>query len=550
MSARPLYPFLFALYLAAAFAAENRAMVIRPLELGRTAALALAVALLGWVLSRLATRDPHRRAGITLLVVLAFGAFRQLRIELSPWLPELLHGALPAFVVWSALLAASALAVARVKPDRSLAGVTRFLNLTSVIALAFPLVSLLGGRGSAQPGPASQPDAELPLDLPLPDAPPLPADAPDIYLIVTDQYTGSELLRENFGYDNRPFERALDSLGFVTPARPRANYMMTTLSLASMLNWTLLDALADSLGRDHRDEEPLHRLIESNRAVRLLRGLGYRFVFVPTSFPATVANRWADVTLEPPALVGARLVDRWLEPTPVGALLEWHCRRTRCKATGFPYEIESADRVEWKFDQLARLARADEQAPRFVFAHLLMPHAPYQFDADCRRREPWWPMGEALLDPETAAAYLAQVGCLNRRLLEVASAIRAHSRRPPVILIQGDHGFGRIVRDRVGRSVLAPAELDPAQVRERLSVFAAYYLPPAPSDPASALVPYDSITPVNLLPLVLNRYLGTAIPLQPDASWWSDNPHVYDFLPVRMSDTPFAAATRPPARSR
>lgn len=538
---RPLYPFLFACYLVIAFAAENRAMIIRPLELGRTLALGLAVALAGWLLARLVTPQQDRRALCALLFVIAFSAFQRFRIELSVWTPPVLHGALFGFAVWSALLIAGVLLIARVRPNRSLQGLTVYFNLTAVILLAFPLLSLATARQAvARPSPDAPPETVLSLPLPAVDR--LPGSAPDIYLIIVDQYTGTRLLQENYAFDNTGFERALDSLGFVVPARPRTNYVQTVLVLASMLNWTLLDGMTEVLGRNSRDEEPLHELIESNRTVHFLRGLGYRFVFVPTSYPATTANRWADVSLEPPARAGARLVDGWMEATPLGALLDWQCRRTRCLETGFPYEIESAERNEWKLAELGRLAGSVE-GPKFVLAHLLMPHAPYLFRADCSHREPFWPRGEDLRDRAVVSeAYTAQITCLNRMLLETVRSILERSDRPPVILIQSDHGFGRVVRDGVGRSVVPFQELDPAQVRERLSVFAAYHLPTTTPAVGSAQLPHDSISPVNVLPLVFNRYLGTTIPLVPDDSWWSDQPELYDFVPVEMSDAPFGPA--------
>lgn len=532
MKKRPLYPFLFAGYLVAAFAAENRELIIRPLEFGRTLALALAVAATGWLAARLFTRQTHRRALVALVFVAAFSLFARIRIELSVWTPAALQGALPGFVAWLMLFTAAALAIARLAPQRSLANVTRFLDLTAAIVLVFPLLALLAPRRAGAAPHADAAPAETVVDLPLPAAAPRADPPPDIYLIVVDQYTRTDALRDNYGFDNTPFERALDSLGFFVPQSAHANYVHTILSLASLLNWTHLHGVAAALGAGSRDTDPIHELIESNRAVHFLRASGYRFVFLPTSFPATAANRYADASLRPAPRAGARLADAWLRTTPLGPLRDWQCRRTGCLQNEFPYEIESARRNEWKLRQLAAMPeRAD--GPVFVLAHLLLPHEPYLFRADCTHRKPYWPRAAALRDSAVAEAYTDQTSCLNRKLLTVVREILQRSERPPVVLIQSDHGHGRIPRDHLGLSLVPFEQLDPAQVRERLSVFAAYYLPPAP---AGAPQPYHSISPVNVLPLVFNRYLGTAIPPLEDDAWWSDYGGLYDFTRIDLAE--------------
>ena len=526
MTARPLYPFLFAVYLALAFAAENRELIIRPVELLGTVALSLGVAISGWLLSRLVTLRSDRRALLTLAFVLAFSLFERFRLELNVWTPGALHGALAGFVVWLALLAACAFLVRLGR--RSLAPLTAFLNLTSAIVLLFPLLSLIGASRAQAASAAGEAPAETVLDLPVPPAVPLPANAPDIYLIVLDQYTGSAALREVYGYDNSPFERALESRGFVVPARAHGNYAHTILSLASMLNWTHLEGLATALGRDSHRLEPVYQLIESNRAVHFLRASGYRFVFLPTSFPATASNRWADHALPAPPRAGARLVDAWLRATPIGAARDWNCRRTQCLRTDFPYEIESAAHNEWKLDRLGELA-AGEPGPKFVLAHLVLPHEPYLFEADCSRRAPFWPLGPESGDgPAFRAAYTDQITCLNRMLLDVVEEILETSEREPVILLQSDHGHGRIPRDRLGRNLIPFEAMDTAQVRERLSTFAAYYLPPVDGGEAVSA----DVTPVNLLPLVFDRYLGTSFGRAPDHVYWSEYGRLYDFRRV------------------
>ena len=110
----------------------------------------------------------------------------------------------------------------------------------------------------------------------------------------------------------------------------------------------------------------------------------------------------------------------------------------------------------------------------------------------------------------------------------LVDTLLAKSRTPPVILVQSDHGHGGIALDPIiGKN--APLDrLSPGQLRERTNVFAAYYLP----DGGDRLV-HDSISAINVLPMVFNHYLGTTIPLKPDGSYWSEFGLPYRFTKVR-----------------
>jgi hypothetical protein len=120
-------------------------------------------------------------------------------------------------------------------------------------------------------------------------------------------------------------------------------------------------------------------------------------------------------------------------------------------------------------------------------------------------------------------AYVEQVACVNRKLQDVVDSILAHAPRPPVILIQADHGHGRLGR-KLPDLAVSPAP----QVAERISVFAAYHLPGVAKEEIG-----DSITPVNALRLVLRHYFGAELPPLPDLTYWSSNDRPYDYSWVR-----------------
>ena len=337
-------------------------------------------------------------------------------------------------------------------------------------------------------------------------------------MIILDEYTGVRSLRANFGFDNEPFLDSLRRRGFIVPRTPRSNYVHTHLALAAMLNWHLLDDRPAQLKVWNGALATDYAAIEDNRTWRYLRGLGYRFVFLPSAYPGTRRNRFADLQLPQPSKVVQEFGLVWSQRTvliPVAAL--W-CRSFGCGGDDFPYRPAPASLIDWKFEQLAKLP--DSAGPLFVFAHMVLPHEPYAFNADCSHRTPLWPRTAAESnEPAAKAAYVDQIRCLNSKLSRLISSLLSESETPPIIVLQADHGNGRLGGEF--------ASLDGAsrdQVEERIDPFAAYYLPDQAAD-----VIYDSITPVNVLPRIFNHYFKAGIPLQPDATFWSTWKEPFDF---------------------
>jgi hypothetical protein len=107
------------------------------------------------------------------------------------------------------------------------------------------------------------------------------------------------------------------------------------------------------------------------------------------------------------------------------------------------------------------------------------------------------------------------------RTVALVDGILAGEDEPPVIIILSDHGPGIDfdVQDPLG------SDLD-----DRTSNFLAILSPGQ-----SRLLP-PGTTPINVLPRVLNAYLGTSLPLQPDTLWaWRTGSSVLDLVPLDPS---------------
>jgi hypothetical protein len=334
----------------------------------------------------------------------------------------------------------------------------------------------------------------------------------DIYLIIMDEYANSSVLRERFGFDNAEFEDSLRQLGFVVPKVIRSNYVHTLLSLPSLLNFSHLTRLAVELGTGNTDPTVPDYLVENNRTAAYLKSQGYKFLFFPSQWwISTGHNRNADWEFH-----------AWSGLDPVRDATRSDLRRAFIGTTPLALLHNSdgpdADHVKRTLSAIAEVPHRPE--PTFTLAHILNPHYPYVFDANCHtlatRPASRWGHGRE-------DAYLNQVRCLNSLVLKTVTALVQSSEPAPIILLVGDHGTNSL-----GYSEARSAEaVSPAQARERFGAFGAFLLP---GEGARHLV--DTVTLVNLVPKVLNHYLGAGIHLAPDKLYMSLERTPYLFAEV------------------
>jgi hypothetical protein len=152
------------------------------------------------------------------------------------------------------------------------------------------------------------------------------------------------------------------------------------------------------------------------------------------------------------------------------------------------------------------------------------------FRADCRLSTQFSVEGRV----SRQRAYIEQLQCLNHLLLQTVTALLQGSSVPPVILLQGDHGTN-LLRYSDAKSA---ASVTPAQARERLGAFGAYYLP----DGGGRLFS-DTVTTVNVFQKVLSHYYGADIAPAPDELFVSLERTPYDFAKVDAGTLRVAGAT-------
>jgi hypothetical protein len=394
---------------------------------------------------------------------------------------------------------------------RYLDRVTTFFGLTGLFLVVWSGVRIVSDQLASRRAVRSS-RLVRELEVPLPVQGKAPEPRRDIYLIILDEYANASVLQERFGFDNHEFVDSLRHLGFVIPGLIRANYVHTLLSLPSLLNFSHLSRLGEELGTHNLDPTLPNYLVEHNRTAAFLKRQGYKFLFYPSQWwISTEHNRNADWEFQ-----------AWSDFNPARAATESDLRRafvgTTPPALLYNNDVHDADYVK---RTLAAIERAPERGEAtFALAHILNPHYPYVFGVDCRplptRPNRDWGQGRE-------EDYLNQLRCLNTLLLRTVRTLLQRSEPDPIILLVGDHGTNSLKY----MEAKSAASVSPAQAQERFGAFGAFYLPGAGAQHLA-----DTLTLVNLLPRVLNHYLGASIPLAPDKLYMSLEQAPYSFAEV------------------
>jgi hypothetical protein len=487
----PLHSLLFGIYPVLALIAAN--LQEAPLEDGLRAIVAgiLLTFVLLSVLNLL-FKDWHRAGLLTTILLLSFFSYGHVYMGLKTLgdiglLVARHRFLLPAWAVltifltwfvWKRLSVLEASASA--------------LNTVALILLIFPLIQITAFLARDWfAGPATSSTAEG-LEATTSDL-----DAPDIYYIIADAYSRQDLLEKFYDYDNTEFLNQLKELGFYIADCSLSNYPKTRLSLTSSLNMDYLENLGIT-ANDQGDE--FWRRIRNSVVRKTLEAEGYQIVSLETGFYWT---EWPDADIylsrREQGLGAIRLngfetvlLQTTLVRAPLDLLSGQDEQATTTFEGGTPEE--HFDITRYALDSLDELAFVD--GPKFVFAHLLIPHGPFVFDAE----------GVFVTEPRSLVeSYNAQVTYLNLRLLESLTTIINESERPVVIILQGDHG--------------GPGT---QLTYDRMKILNAYYLPEGEQQL------YSSITPVNSFRIVFDIYFGTEFGRIEDLSYYSDSDNFFD----------------------
>ena len=498
-----IHPFAFAVFpvlnlLAHNIAEVNLLVAVRPLLF----ALLGAVMLLGF--ARLLLRDWRGAGLVTSFAIFIFISYGHVYTALARVsLGGIIIGRHRYLIgIYALILVAGLWWI--VRNTQRLLPYNNLLNIVGLVLVVLPLLQIAGhfAKDALFTFEARQQsrDGENALGLVPPET------LPDIYYIILDSHTRSDALQDDFGHDNTPSLDMLSDAGFYVAGCSRSNYSYTLGSLTSALNMDYLPNLRISTPYASDAGGNIWVLLKHSRVRQWLEEMGYKTVAFDTTYDwSRLAD--ADIYLrlgsEAQVLQGVTPFEAMLIKSTGGLILtdsQSRLLRARFEQVNFPYSYYMSSQ-RFILEQLPTIP--SYPGPKFIFAHILLPHPPFIFAPDGSLiDDPRYYDGENALPKDDSyinPGYISQVQFIDQTIVAIVQAIIANSPVPPVIIIQGDHGWSG---------------------DNRLEILNAYYLPGISSEEMRL---YETITPVNSFRVIFNAYFAADLPLLEDASFDSDN---------------------------
>jgi Sulfatase len=359
---------------------------------------------------------------------------------------------------------------------------TQYINTVITILIVVELFIILTGKNISNNSAINERVAS-----PLCDT----CKKPSVYLVVMDEYLGSDGLREYFGYDNSGFESFLKSKGFKVLENTRSNYQLTLFSMTSLLNMSYIDEFRESKLQEHFTYKQILYALKYNSVCRLFRQEGYTIRnysnFEIENAPGM--NSISELPQRIDLITSQTLIHQikkyypfWLQD--LGIII---FRKNRRVAAG-----EINEEIMGK--TIADINKKSK-TPTFAYVHLMMPHVPYLYDSTGRLTSD---------DPRTPSsfeesddAYLQYLVYTNRRVSKFVTDLQTATKSEAAILLMSDHGLRK------------PSQANPGVPYK---TFNAVFMPGRTNDQWK-----NGMSNVNQFRVLFNTLYGTSLPLLRDS---------------------------------
>jgi len=415
------------------------------------------------------------------------------------------------FIAWLGLFILMAyLVFKKIKIKKKRDQLTQFLNITALalvfislfqIALFYYQTRLMMNNFSLQ-GQEETEFAQLSRE----------AEYPDIYYLIFDRYANAESLKEYYHYDNQEFLDFLTEKGFYVANQSLANYPITDLSLTSSLNMEYLDSLSESVGQKTTGFWPIISKFANHRVGNFLRKKGYLRLNIASNWWLTSDGKNSDYNYlyacpQPLSIFFLK----FLQTTALHPLLSGLITvNEKSLVEPLTFEARARETIFYQLETLKKIPHSSE--PKFVFAHILLPHEPYIFDQDGR-----FISREEALAGEERELYLNQLIYTNKLIRNLVKKLLTKTKGKAVIILQADEG-PYPPRYLQNEYYFDWRFATPDEIKEKFGILNAYYLPGS-NDRGF----YPTISPVNTFRLIFNLYFKTNLPLLPDRVYGIQN---------------------------
>jgi hypothetical protein len=321
------------------------------------------------------------------------------------------------------------------------------------------------------------------------------ASKPDIYFLLFDEYESSVSLKKKYNYDNSGLDTFLRNRQFHIQENSTGNYMFTPLSLSSILNMSYLRGVTNDTRLDAKDFVYCSNLIRNNEVIKLLSANGYEIVnysiFDLAGKPSQVEQSILPIRTR---LITCRTLFYYLKKD-IGWMfynngrfkISWLVKNTIYKP------LNDNNRT---IELVKNASVAKSHNPRFIYAHILMPHYPFFYDSTGKLKNETEIYNEG--DDNHIQSYLAYIPYTNAKVRELITEIQKNTHDSAVIIFMGDHGYRYIPENKNARSMCKNQN--------------AVFFPAKNYD-----LFYDSISGVNEFRIVFNSLFNTKFPLLKDS---------------------------------
>jgi hypothetical protein len=331
--------------------------------------------------------------------------------------------------------------------------------------------------------------------------------SPDVYFLVLDSYPGTTFLRDYMHYDNSPFNEALQNKGFRVLANPESNYPRSAFSISATLNFEYLGKIKSFQPVSPKEYTEATLTVEHSLVPKVFKHYNYSF------FNLSIFDIDSTPSLHPEDFLTLPQKDVLLYNTLSERLrrdLLWNLmtgryavpfiqrmeKRRQEKMT--QEQIEKRDFNNIVIDSLMKIPLQKTNSPKFVYAHVYLPHPPFFYDENGSENDLKTVLDEK--SQEDRLLFLSYLRYTNNAAIKIIDGIMQSSGGHAVIILQSDHGF-RNFEDALSHPRLF------------FKNYSAFYFP---DRNYSAL--YDTMSNINTFPVIFNKYFGTNIPMQQDTT--------------------------------
>ena len=312
-----------------------------------------------------------------------------------------------------------------------------YITLTFVCLIAYELMRIIASSFSTNIYP-SIPDKEAEFSNQANAI--VSPDKPDIYHLVFDSYTSSNVLKKYWHYDN-DINDYLERKGFFIADSSISNYNFTPFSIASVFNLQYIKNADLFLERNAKNFFIGNTLNANNSIFSILDREGYQFSTFSILDNSHELNKLGSF--------GPGKPSNWIRKQTMERLYinPWLFNKFFMMFSGkerIPFSVQESINNIILYNQEAEgnilkqlnyLSNTPSAVPHFTYSHFTIPHGPYTFDKNGGIK----PI--SLIEKEEMKAYLDQVIYCNKKIEEIVNLLTQDSLRKKIIIIQGDHGF-------------------------------------------------------------------------------------------------------------